>query len=206
MDNTADQTPRLELLIPAHAMGRFTTLLQAGFFVESSHGTTVGEFLHSLPGFTMQYITDRIETIFLNGLPVDDLTTVINGTHHPVLAVSAAMPGLAGAIFRKNSFHAALRTKARSAAIDPLQNPEKVLIILKLFNMVASERGGELLHHGCLMKTASLLKFIHCRPQLLAEILHCRCAGTSISPVDLPTHLQGADRVFLRIAESNASV
>jgi hypothetical protein len=56
--------PRLEILIPAGAAPQYTTLLQAGIFVESKSTTTVGEIFASLPGFSTQYILDRIETIF----------------------------------------------------------------------------------------------------------------------------------------------
>jgi hypothetical protein len=48
-------------------------------------------------------------------MPVDDLETVVDGSS-PVIAISGAMPGLAGAIFRKNSFHAALRTSADNSS------------------------------------------------------------------------------------------
>jgi hypothetical protein len=108
MINRFIYTPRLDILIPADTINQYTTLLQAGILEERSASTTVGGLLASLPGFTMQYIRERIETIFLNGLPIDNLETIINGPSPVALAISAVMPGLAGAIFRKNSFHAAL--------------------------------------------------------------------------------------------------
>ncbi len=149
-------TPRLDILIPADTINQYTTLLQAGILEERNASTTVGELLASWPGFTMQYIRERIETIFLNGLPIDNLETIINGPSPVVLAISAVMPGLAGAIFRKNSFHAALRTATSDSLTVRALSTEKIIIRLKFFNSIATEKGGAILHNGCLMRRESV--------------------------------------------------
>ncbi|MFH1216070.1 MAG: hypothetical protein V1706_06190 [Pseudomonadota bacterium] len=202
MAERAAQIPRLMILSQPHAIDRFTTLLQAGIIIGINYPLAVGDFLASLPGFTPLYIAERVETIFLNGLPVDDLTTKITGSN-PVLAISAAMPGLAGAIFRKNSFHAALRTTAARGDDDYLRNSKKIAVLLKLFNMVARERGGELLAKGCLLKTDTLRKFIAYRPQLLAEMVDCRYNDRTINTKELQNYLGQSDTVFLRIEENH---
>ncbi|MCB2181603.1 MAG: hypothetical protein KQH63_06240 [Desulfobulbaceae bacterium] len=197
MANRAEPIHHLTLLIPTQAMERFTTLLQGGIITEIEPAISVGDYLLSLPGFTSQYIADRVETIFLDGLPVDDLTTPITGSR-PVLAISAAMPGLAGAIFRKNSFHTALRTMPLRETDESAPCEEKISVTLKLFNMVAVERGQDLFAHGCLLRSSGLLKFISKRPQLLSEVLQCDCDDKPVTSSDLQHVLQG-DMVFLKI-------
>ena len=198
MANSAEYRPQLTLLIPTHAIERFTTLLQAGVIVEMDHPTSIGEFLLTLPGFSQQYIAERVETIFLDGLPVDDLSRIITGSH-PVLAISAAMPGLAGAIFRKNSFHATLRTTDGESRENDLQEEGTVSVLLKLFNIVARERGGALLSNGCLISVDTLLKFIRYRPQLFSEVLHCSYDDKVSKISELQDRLQLTDIIFLRV-------
>lgn len=204
MINKTYHIPRLELLIPAATTKKYTTLLQNGILVERNVPTPVGELLASLPGFTMQYIRERIETIFLNGLPVDDLETIITGPS-PVLAISAVMPGLAGAIFRKNSFHAALRTSTSDSLADRSQSTEKIIIRLKFFNIIATEKGATILHNGCLMRSESVLKFINYRRNLFSHLLSLRYDDKPISLDDLGSLLLTSKTVFLRIQEDHVS-
>lgn len=204
MINRSIHIPRLELLIPADTTNKYTTLLQAGIFEERNTSITVGEFLSSLPGFTTKYIRERIETIFLNGLPIDDLETRI-ADPSPVLAVSASMPGLAGAIFRKNSFHAALRTTTSHVSADRAQGTGKIMIRLKFFNIIAREKGRDILHHGCLMASDSVLKFINYRRQLFSHLLSLHYDDKAISLDDIVTLLPKSENIFLRIQEANVS-
>jgi hypothetical protein len=190
--------PRLTLQIMADTRNKYTTLLQSGIFVTSSSSLTIGELLYSLPGFTSTYITQRIETIFLNGLPVDDLEEII-GSSSPVLALSAAMPGLAGAIFRKNSFHAPLRTTAPNSSTVAGQRSVKVLVVIKFFNSIASERGKRILQSGCLLKSDSFLKYLRYRPQLLSEVVSLYCDDVPIGSEELESSLDKSKTVFLRI-------
>ncbi|MBA3003709.1 MAG: hypothetical protein FP813_07665 [Desulfurivibrio sp.] len=197
--------PRLEFIVPAEATKKYTTLLQSGIWEEISASTSVGEVLACLPGFTQQYIREHIETIFLNGLPVDDLETTINGPS-PVLAISAAMPGLAGAIFRKNSFHAALRTAPSHPSPAKVQSGEKIIIRLKFFNTIASEKGTAILNNGCLLSSDSVLQFTTYRRQLFSDLLSLRCDDKPAGLDDLKSLLHTSKTVFLRIQEENADI
>ncbi len=173
--------------------------------MERSSTITFAELFASLPGFSTKYIGDRIETIFQNGLPVDDIETGIDGPA-PVIAISGAMPGLAGAIFRKNSFHAALRTSDSNALPDKLERSEGVLIRLKFFNVIASEKGGTILNSGCFMKSDSVLKFINYRPRLFSEVLSLHCNDESLGLDDMKTILHKSETVYLRIQEDNVAL
>ncbi len=204
MSNRSSHIPRLELRIPVDATKKYTTILQTGILEERNASTSIGDFLASLPGFTRQYVRERIETIFLNGLPVDDLETILSGPS-PVLAISAAMPGLAGAIFRKNSFHAPLRTTAPAPLPVNAQPTEKIMIRLKMFNVIASEKGGALRQNGCVLPSNSVLRFIGYRPQLFSNLLTLRCDDIPVGLDDLDSILHTSATIFLRIKEDHVS-
>ena len=156
----------------------YTTLLQFGVLLESQIGQSMGVFLTSLPDFDMNYIVDRIQTIFLDGSAIDDMETLFTNSS-PVLALSAAMPGLAGAIFRKNSLHAALRT-ADSKNVLAGQTNSQILVCLKLFNMIAVEKGPGLLEKGGIFSGSALLDFFTPQSQLRQNIAHIEVRRSSI--------------------------
>ncbi len=90
-------------LIPA-----FSQLLQNGFWLKGDVECSVKSFLCEQFGIEPEYLEKRIQTIFLDGQPVDDVKTAIlrDGA---TLSLSAAMPGLAGAVMRKGGFYARMR-------------------------------------------------------------------------------------------------
>lgn len=160
--------PSLRLSVTPDALPLFTTVLQSGIEIKTSRGETLAKFLNRFPGFTAEYLADTVQTIFLDGTAVDDLSLQMTG-NTPVLALSAAMPGLAGAIFRKNSFHSALRTETKSleskAGLD-----DTIVVTLKLFNSIATERGEEFLKTGLCMRGDQLANFLTKRPHLIEQI------------------------------------
>jgi hypothetical protein len=168
----------IELIVPKEKIGPYTTLLQSGISLECRVGQPIGVFLCSLPGFDMEYIVDRIQTIFLDGNAIDDMETLFSNSA-PVLALSAAMPGLAGAIFRKNSLHAALRTSDSKNTLVS-QTDKKILVCLKLFNMIATEKGPGLLEKGGVFSGSILLNFFEQRSQLKQNITHITMAKKSM--------------------------
>lgn len=160
----------LRLSVAPNSLPLFTTVLQSGIEIKTAEGEAAGQFLSKFPGFTAEYLADTVQTIFLNGTALDDLTTPLTGDN-PVLALSAAMPGLAGAIFRRNSFHAALRTETKALHSATGKN-ESITVTLKLFNSIARERGREMLEQGVSIKTHFLSTFLTKRPALLPQIVH----------------------------------
>lgn len=96
------------------------------------------------------------------------------------LALSAAMPGLAGAIFRKNSMHAALRTFDPDAP-SSVQTNNKVCICLKLFNMIASEKGPGILEKGGVFPGSVLIDFFDLRLRLKQDIVHIEMDSDSLN-------------------------
>jgi hypothetical protein len=178
----------------------FATLLQSGMYLEVAQGCSIGELLSRLPGFTEDYIAEKVQTIFLNGLPADDLAQKLKG-ESAVLAVSAAMPGLAGAIFRKGGIHASLRTAVE--AIPVSDKTEKfVRIRLKLFNMIAKDRGVPILRQGCVVLAADLRKFLMYRGRLADNISHAEVDQGSLEPKDLSAFLDAAQYIHLFISKN----
>lgn len=158
----------LHLTVSQESLERFTTLFQSGILIPSHRGESIGVFLSKLPGFTADYISNRVQTIFLDGNAVDDLQTQLI-SDNSVLAVSAAMPGLAGAIFRRNSMHAALRAQSADSNLQS-KNKDSILVTLKLFNMIAVERGIALLERGLSIPCEAVRNFLHDRPSLFKHI------------------------------------
>lgn len=92
----------------------------------------------------------KIQTIFWQGKPVDDITTckVRNGG---VLALSAALPGLVGACLRRDGFWSALRDSISHQDEDDLSEASHGIISVKLFNFMLAEVGPLLLERGVLV-------------------------------------------------------
>ncbi len=75
---------------------------------------------------------------------MDNLTTAIirNGS---VLALSSAMPGLAGATLRRGSIYASLRNSINYEEKNELTQKMDGVITVKLFNVLINELGPVLL-------------------------------------------------------------
>lgn len=194
----------LELVISSAAVNSFATLLQGGISLPAASGIPVGIFLNTLPGFDEKYITETIQTIFLDGNAIDDLQRPLTQTNH-ILALSAAMPGLAGAIFRRNSLCAALRTQKDTSQPAPDQT-QKIMVLLKLFNSIALEKGAGLLAKGGIFSGETLHSFFEQRPKLHQDVISLRLDGQSLSPDHLSACIDMDKRYFLGIKQSGQEV
>jgi hypothetical protein len=109
-------SPRhISLTVEASLIPAFSQLLQNGFWIKGNVGCSVKSFLCEQFGLSPEYLEKRIQTIFLDGQPVDNVETATlrDGA---TLSLSAAMPGLAGAAtwqgFSETFQHAASGTGA----------------------------------------------------------------------------------------------
>ena len=175
----------------------FTTLLQSGIKLPAASGISLGVFINSLPGFDIDYVADTIQTIFLDGNAIDDLEQPLT-KHDHVLALSAAMPGLAGAIFRRNSLCAALRTRSENLGTAKKSNNE-LFVLLKLFNSIAQEKGEELLRSGGIFSGKTLLSFFDQRPSLFDAIISLNFNGKTQMPTDLFSCVSEENQYFLKL-------
>jgi len=187
----------LQLTVVAEKFPLFTTVLQSGIVIMTPAGSSLGQFLSALPGFTADYLANMVQTIFHNGSAVDDLTTLFSG-EKPVIALSAAMPGLAGAIFRKNSFHKALRSETKTKqSMEQVTKP--LAVTLKLFNVIALDRGKELFAMGVCLPAEVLAAFFNKRPALLQEILIIQLDGKGIDIAAMQQFLTLPAKIHLKI-------
>lgn len=131
-------------------------LLQRGVWCRASTPVPLGAFLTGQLGLGDDYVRSRIETIFLDGLVVDDLETSI--VHDgATVTLSAAMPGLVGATLRRGGFYRAMRREISWSAAggdDHVTEPSMGLVRVKLFNLVLREAGPQLLRRGVLVDQA----------------------------------------------------
>ena len=137
----------------------FRPLLRQGVRLEEQVGCTVGEFLTHQMGLSPEYVEERIQTIFLDGRPVDDITTAVIG-HGSTLSLSAAMPGLAGAALRRGGFFAPMRFQiSLGKGLQPAVK-EKGRVTLKLFNAVAEDLASPLLGRGVYVEGEVVGRFL----------------------------------------------
>ena len=102
------QVGKLNLKIAGDKIHFFFSFLRQGFMVETPVGCSVKTMLHNTLGMDDNYVEARIKTIFLDAKPVDDINSAcINDGS--VLALSGAMPGLAGATLRRGGHLASFR-------------------------------------------------------------------------------------------------
>ena len=108
------------------------------------------------------YVDRRITTIFLDGKPVDAIgaARIREGS---TLALSAAMPGLAGAILRRGGALASLRANI-PCEDGKGEAPERDgVITLKLFNLLAPELAPGFLRGEVLLPAAEAEEFLRHR-------------------------------------------
>src|SRR4030043_917466 len=138
---------KISMTLASDQLSTFFPLLQQGLQVKTNIGSTIMTMLCEHFGVDSEYVEGRIKTIFLDGKPVDDLdTTIIE--EGSTIALSAAMPGLAGATLRRGSYLAAFRNQITYRE-NKTNIPQKDgLVILKLFNLLVAELGPPLLKKG----------------------------------------------------------
>ena len=108
---------------------------------------SIKELLCRQLGMDPQYLEQRIQTVFLNGKPVDDVDSAVVD-EGATLALSSAMPGLVGAILRRGGSYAPMRSRiSKGDKTEPITY-RKGFIKVKLFNLVAKELGPAFLKRG----------------------------------------------------------
>ena len=140
----------LTVTVESRILPIFFRLLQNGFEVEIETGCSVETLLCDYLGLEQNYIEERVQTVFLDGETVDDFdtTAVRDGS---VLALSAAMPGLVGAVLRKGSYYAPMRREISHKKTIEATSLRKGRVTVKLFNLLNRELGPYMLERGVLV-------------------------------------------------------
>jgi hypothetical protein len=154
----------LSLHLQPSSLLRFFPLCQQGFLVKVPGSGSIRTILCQHLGLAPDYLEGRIQTIFLNGKPVDELDATMVG-QGDTLALSAAMPGLVGATMRRGGYFAGLRTSISHRDQAQAVQGGECLVALKLFNLVTRELGPFFLEMGIWLKGAVLEKFLRSQPE-----------------------------------------
>lgn len=154
----------MEVRIPRSAIaGRaLTSLLQVGVTCPAITPTTVTAFVTDQLGWEPAYLRDRISTMFVDGMVVDDPeeTVVLDGS---TVSLSAAMPGLVGATLRKGGFYASMRSQINWTPEQDAERPalvSKDAVQVRLYNLILREKGPALLARGILLDRAELTELM----------------------------------------------
>jgi hypothetical protein len=197
------KTSGLTLTVDGELLALFYGLLSRGFTVEARIGCSIEELLCGQFGVASQYLEERVQSLFLDGKPMDDVRTpaIRNGS---VLSLSAALPGLAGAVLRKGGYYAAMRgqiPQAGGATVRGESGAGKVEI--RLFNFTAREIGPLFLKRGILVRKDDL------RAVLIGAAERLRKTGAAVvldsKPVTVDELLrphQGPADIWLRVIAS----
>jgi hypothetical protein len=149
-EQSQNRITSVHLTVEKKRMPAFYPLLARGFIVKTRVGCSVKALICSHLGLSADYLEKRLQTIFLDGKAVDDIeTTVVR--EGATLALSAAMPGLAGATLRRGSAYAAMRNQITCQKETCGESTKDGTICLKLFNLVAVDIGPAFLEKGVLI-------------------------------------------------------
>jgi hypothetical protein len=195
----------LSLQLQQSHVPRFFPLCQQGFLVKVPGGGSIRTILCRHLGLSPVYLEGRIQTIFLNGKPVDEIDTAIVG-QDDTLALSAAMPGLVGATMRRGGYFAGLRANISHCDQDQAVQEGECLVKLKLFNLVTEELGPFFLEKGIWVKEAVLELFLHHQPEdFWAGFLAAYLNGEELDLQALPAMAwpHGEALVHLRVIVSS---
>jgi hypothetical protein len=178
---------RLSITVPADQVSCFFPLLQKGFVLGALAGRPIRAFLREGLGLTDEYIDTRIQTVFLDGKPVDDIDKALlrDGA---TLALAPAMPGLMGAMLRRGGYYAPMRSGITHRGDAAPHGIVECRITVKLFGMALRELGPQLLARGVGVDAGDLAKVVSGLP------VDCREGLGSMAELD------GQARVILRVS------
>ena len=147
------------LHIRSELLPRFFYLLQQGFVVTTQTGCSIKDFLCGQMEIDENYLQNRIQTLFLNGMPVDDAEKAYI-QNNATLALSGAMPGLVGAVLRSGGSLAAMRHAISYNGEPVLTEKGETRVKVKLFNLILKELGPLFLAKGALIPTNKFQDFL----------------------------------------------
>jgi len=132
---------KISLTVKPDRLSLFSPLLGQGFTLTIRTGISVRDLLCLQIGVSDNYLDQRIQTIFLDGKVVDNVDTAVI-RQGSTLALSAAMPGLAGATLRRGGAYAAMRSQIshkNNTVDDSAENGTVILVALELGPMFLTQ-------------------------------------------------------------------
>lgn len=189
----------LSITVAENYLPKLIGLLTPSFRVRVRVGIDLKAFVCEQLGVHEVYFNDRIQTIFLDSKPVDDVATALlrDGS---VLALSAAMPGLVGATFRKGGRYSWMRKAISHAGEDNTGQTTHGWVTVKLFNMVLKELGPGFLERGVWVDGERVQAFIKTQPVTFRQHVQALpLDGVLISPDEFLDRDLSASSIFLQI-------
>ena len=193
--------PRLVFVVDKPLVSHFFLLLQQGVMVRCNIGCNIAAFLREELKADEETI-EKIQSIILDGKPVDDLETawIKDGS---TLALSAAMPGLVGATLRRGGAYSEFRSAITYHGTKEACKQGEGVVRIKIFNLLMSGLGRDLLEKGVIMPAGDLRNFIGERSHDFWQ--GCRQITLDGAPVALGTFrdtawLSGNDQVILSVS------
>ena len=195
----ANKTTTVILSVEKKLIPSFSSLLGQGFGINVQVGCSVRELLCQQLGITADYLDTRIQTIFLNGKSVDDVDTAVI-KEGSVLALSAAMPGLVGAVLRRGSYLAPMRSHISHPIDQKAAYKKEKMVVLKLFNLLVRELGPNFLQKGIWLEGNQFKDFLNRQSDIFfKEILSVKINGENVDLDRLDkTEWEGYD-VYLQL-------
>lgn len=159
METKNSKPQHLNLVVKADHIAVFLKLIESGFRIRIKAGLSIKKLFCEQLGISDEYFENRIQTIFLDGKPVDneDTARVYDGSK---IALAAAMPGLVGAVFRKGGQYAPFRRTITHSETGSSSVKGEGEIVLKLFNMIAKEQGPAFLQKGIILEGKRFQDFL----------------------------------------------
>lgn len=163
------ETRTLIIHAQAEALAALAPLAREGFGIDVPAGRSLRQTLAEDLGLGAECVEKRIQTVFLDGSPVDD----IDADHvRPgcALALAGALPGVAGICMQRQSRIGVYREGITHRAEEELPASTRSLrITLKLFNVVAVECLAQVLSHGVEVRSGRLAELFEENPEALAQ-------------------------------------
>jgi hypothetical protein len=190
---------QIQLAVAADKFPLFFGLLRSGFSVDLTVGCSLEHMLCDQLGIAPDYLRDRAQTVFLNSSPVDDLASA-SVSDKAVISLSAAMPGLNGAIMRRSGPLSEMRRSISHAPDQVCRQLSPGRITLKLFNLVAKELGQQFLTRGVVVSSRALGELFRQQPRSFWQSVQSAAIDGSPCEVDqLTLHEWPEQEVLLKL-------
>ncbi len=199
----SQSSPSLLLTFNPARISIFFQLLENGFIIKGKVGCSVKEFLCNRMFIGQDYLDKRIQTIFLNGKPVDDVNSAIvkDGS---VISLSAAMPGLAGATMRKGGVLSSMRSGISCIPAETGSDSFKGKVTIKFFNLISKELGPEFLNRGVIIEWKTFSGFIVTNRKIIeAGLFSAEMDGVAIETKKLfDMKFENIEEILLRVIQN----
>jgi len=188
----------------------FFQVLQNGLVIQADVGCDLEQFLCTLFSLPIETIEQRAQILFLDGKAVDDMKSAVVSDGSS-LALSSAMPGLAGTALRRGGHLARLRSGITHRGEEATTSPGRGSVTIRFFNLLIAELGLPLLSEGVCVRGVDLAHVLRDLAKALSvSSAKIRIDSTRIAAARLPDAetISGLEKkpIWLFRVERNATI